>query len=59
MMIRWSLQHGLVVIPKSAKPERIRENSEVFDFQISAADMSKLDALNEDLRTDWDPTDQP
>ena len=57
IMIRWSLQHGLVVIPKSARPERIRENSEVFDFEISAADMSRLDSLGENLHTDWDPTD--
>ena len=59
VMIRWGLQHGLVVIPKSSRPERIRENSEVFDFEITAADMRKLDALGEDLRTDWDPTDAP
>jgi diketogulonate reductase-like aldo/keto reductase len=57
VMIRWSLQHGLVVIPKSAKRERIRENSEVFDFEISAADMRRLDSLSENLHTDWDPTD--
>ncbi|MGA2198926.1 MAG: aldo/keto reductase [Nitrososphaerales archaeon] len=57
ILIRWSLQHGLVVIPKSARPERIRENSEVFDFEISAADMSRLDSLGENLHTDWDPTD--
>jgi methylglyoxal/glyoxal reductase len=59
VMIRWSLQHGLVVIPKSARPERIKENSEVFDFEISSADMSKLDSLSEDLHTDWDPTHEP
>ncbi len=57
VLIRWSLQHGLVVIPKSARPERIKENSEVFDFEISAADMSSLDSLGENLHTDWDPTD--
>lgn len=59
VMIRWSLQHGLVVIPKSARPERIRENSEVFDFEISAEDMSRLDSLSDALHTDWDPTDEP
>jgi diketogulonate reductase-like aldo/keto reductase len=59
VLIRWSLQHGLVVIPKSSKPERIKENSEVFDFEISAPDMAELDALGEDLHTDWDPTDAP
>jgi diketogulonate reductase-like aldo/keto reductase len=59
VMIRWGLQHGLVVIPKSTHPERIKENSEVFDFEISPADMSKLDALGEGLHTVWDPTDEP
>ena len=59
VMIRWSLQHGLVVIPKSTHPERIKENSEVFDFEISSADMSKLDSLDEGLHTVWDPTDEP
>lgn len=59
VLIRWSLQHGIVVIPKSVKPERIHENSEVFDFNISEADMRKLDSLNEDLRTCWDPTGVP
>ena len=57
-MIRWGLQHGLVVIPKSTRPERIKENSEVFDFEISSADMSTL-LFSEDLHTVWDPTDEP
>lgn len=57
VLIRWSLQHGLVVIPKSVKEERIRENSSVFDFEISESDMKKLDSLNEDFRTCWDPTE--
>jgi diketogulonate reductase-like aldo/keto reductase len=59
IMIRWSLQHGLIVIPKSVKPERITENSRVFDFIIRGDDMKRLDELNEDLRTDWDPTSEP
>jgi len=59
IMIRWSLQHGLVVIPKSARPERIGENSEVFDFELSPAEMAKLDSLSEDLHMDWDPTYEP
>ncbi len=56
LMIRWSLQHDLVVIPKSAHKERIKENSEVFDFEISAEDMEKMDSLNQDYRIAWDPT---
>jgi len=59
LMIRWGIQHGLVVIPKSTTEERIRENSQVFDFDISDDDMRSLDSLNEDLRLNWDPTNVP
>ena len=56
LMIRWGIEHGLVVIPKSTREERIRENSQEFDFDISDDDMRTLDSLNEDLRLNWDPT---
>jgi diketogulonate reductase-like aldo/keto reductase len=50
-LIRWGLQHDLVVIPKSIHEKRIKENSEVFDFQLEEQDMKLLNSLNEDLRT--------
>jgi len=56
ILIRWALQHELVVIPKSANPQRIVEDADVFDFAISAADMQTLDDFDENLRTCWDPT---
>jgi len=59
LMIRWGLQHGLVVIPKSTREERIRENSQVFDFDVSDDGMRLLDSLDEDLRLNWDPTNVP
>lgn len=59
ILIRWALQHGLVVIPKSANHRRIFENADVFDFEINAQDMKLLDNFNEDLRTCWDPTNAP
>jgi methylglyoxal/glyoxal reductase len=59
ILIRWALQHGLVVIPKSANRKRIFENADVFDFEISAEDMKLLDRFHENLRTCWDPTDAP
>jgi diketogulonate reductase-like aldo/keto reductase len=59
ILIRWALQHEMVVIPKSANPQRIVEDAEVFDFAISAADMETLDGFNENLRTCWDPTHAP
>jgi diketogulonate reductase-like aldo/keto reductase len=59
ILIRWALQHGLAVIPKSANRRRIFENADVFDFEIAPEDMRLLDSFNEDLRTCWDPTNAP
>jgi diketogulonate reductase-like aldo/keto reductase len=56
IIIRWALQHGIVVIPKSSNEDRIRANADVFDFAISVEDMSSLDAFNENLRICWDPS---
>ena len=41
-MIRWSIQRGFVCIPKSANEERIKQNFDVFDFQLSESEMEKL-----------------
>ncbi len=49
VMLRWGLQHGNIVIPKSAHRERIKENFSVFDFELSEEDMLHLDALNENF----------
>jgi len=51
LFLRWALQHGVVTIPKSTHPERIRENADLFDFEITLDDMAALDALNEDYYT--------
>jgi diketogulonate reductase-like aldo/keto reductase len=56
ILIRWTLQKGVVVIPKSSRKDRVRENADVFDFDISQEDMDRLDAMNENLRVSWDPT---
>jgi diketogulonate reductase-like aldo/keto reductase len=50
ILIRWDLQHGVVTIPKSVHKERIKENSQVFDFELSDEDMHALDALDRDER---------
>jgi methylglyoxal/glyoxal reductase len=51
ILIRWSLQHDLVVIPKSIHEARIKENSQVFDFQLESNHMNVLNSLNENLYT--------
>jgi methylglyoxal/glyoxal reductase len=51
VLIRWSLQHNVIVIPKSIHEARIKENSQVFDFQLEPKDMKLLDSLNENLYT--------
>ena len=55
LVLRWNLQKGVVTIPKSAKPERIIDNSDIFDFQISAEDMQRIDALDKHERVGPDP----
>ena len=59
VLIRWSLQHNLVTIPKSVREERIKENSQVFDYNLTNDDMRILDSLNENFRNSWDPTNAP
>ena len=46
VMLRWGLQHGRSVIPKSTKAHRIAENIAVFDFELSAEEMTAIDALD-------------
>lgn len=55
VLIRWCLQHRVVVIPKSQNFQRIKENADVFDFEIAPKDMERLDGCNEDFRTCWNP----
>ncbi|KQQ94359.1 oxidoreductase [Leifsonia sp. Leaf325] len=55
--IRWHLQQGNVVIPKSASPERIRANADVYDFELTDADLDAIAALDAGERTGRDPDD--
>lgn len=59
LLLRWALQKGYVILPRSSKSDRITENAQLFDFHISAKDMEKLDSFNEGLTTGWDPTNAP
>lgn len=55
--LRWDLQHGVVTIPKSKHPDRIAENADIFDFELSDEDMKLLDASDEGKRIGPDPYD--
>ena len=56
VLIRWAIEHEIVVIPKSAHKERIIENADVFDFVLDKSDMKVLNDLDEGFRVSWDPT---
>lgn len=56
VVLRWHLQIGNVVIPKSVTPSRIKENIEVFDFSLDDEDLAAISALNEDRRLGPDPS---
>lgn len=59
IMLRWCLERGLVVLPKSVTPSRIQANIDIFDFQLVAEDMAALAELDQDLRTCWSPVHVP
>jgi len=46
VILRWHLQHGIIAIPKSVTPARIRENLDVFDFQLDPSDVAAIDGLD-------------
>src|SRR5579875_3233890 len=47
IILRWHMQHGIITIPKSAKPERMAENLDIFDFELTADQVSAIDALDQ------------
>ncbi len=55
LTLRWLLQKKIVVIPKSSKKKRIRNNAQVFDFELTAADMALIDGLDRRTRVGPDP----
>jgi diketogulonate reductase-like aldo/keto reductase len=59
IMLRWCIQQGLVILPKSVTPTRIQENIALFDFELDRDDLTAIAACNRNLRTCWDPTHIP
>jgi 2,5-diketo-D-gluconate reductase A len=55
--LRWHLQHGHIAIPKSSAPGRMRENLDLFDFELNEADMQRITAVNRNVRTGANPAD--
>lgn len=53
LLLRWGLQHGYCVLTRSSKPERIRENLNLFGFEIPESDMERLDGLNQNQAIAW------
>ena len=56
-MLRWLLQRGIVVIPKSVHKERMQENLDVFDFQLDEADMQAIRSLDTKTSPIYDEMD--
>lgn len=56
VVIRWHLQHGTIVFPKTSSPARLAENADVFDFELSADEMAVIDSMDEQRAFGPDPT---
>ena len=54
-VLRWHIERGDIIFPKSVTPDRIRENIDIFDFELSGADIEAISLLNRDERTGPDP----
>jgi len=59
IMLRWCIDYGTVALTKSIHEDRIKENIDIFDFKLDKDDMAKLKKLDQNYRTNWDPTNVP
>ncbi|TGA98436.1 aldo/keto reductase [Sporolactobacillus shoreae] len=55
VILRWSIQNGVVTIPRSTKKEHVFSNADLFDFSLTEEDMVRIDGLNENKRNNTDP----
>jgi diketogulonate reductase-like aldo/keto reductase len=56
IMLRWCIEKGFVILPKSTHTDRIEDNIRIFDFTLEPDELRQLDGLEANLRTCWDPT---
>ncbi|HEY5152671.1 MAG TPA: aldo/keto reductase [Candidatus Saccharimonadales bacterium] len=59
VMLRWCIESGFVVLPKSVTPSRIKENIDIFDFELDEQDMKTIAAQDQNMRTAWSPVHVP
>jgi len=55
VLVRWNLQNAFIVIPKSTKKERISQNIDIDNFELTIEEMEKLNNMNNNLKVGWDP----
>ncbi len=55
VILRWHIQRGDIIFPKSVTPSRVKENFDIFDFELADGDVAEISALNKDQRTGPDP----
>lgn len=53
IILRWNLQRGVAIIPGSSNPQHIRENLDIFDFELSKEEMETIRSLNRNEKHDW------
>jgi diketogulonate reductase-like aldo/keto reductase len=59
IMLRWLVEQGVVILPKSVIPGRIKENIDIFDFQLDKEDLAAIAKQDSGLRTCWSPVHIP
>ena len=57
VILRWNIQRGIIVIPRTIRPSEMKENMEIFDFRLSDVDMSIINGLNKNMM--WNPLSDP
>ncbi|XP_015756501.1 PREDICTED: glyoxal reductase-like [Acropora digitifera] len=57
VLLRWALQHGVGIIPKSVRSQHIQDNISITEFELSAYNMESLNLINNDTHFCWDPTE--